>query len=246
MRLKDKVAIITGGSRGIGKACAIRFASEGAKVVVASRGLEQAENVVQMIRDNGGEAIAISVDISQQENVASMVQQVISEYGKIDVLVNNAGITSDAFFEKMTYEQWHRVIDINLNGTFYCIKEALPYMIENEYGRIINTASIAGERGARTQANYAASKAGIIGLTLTLSQELGSKGITVNAISPGLIETDMVSQIPDKIRERTMKKIPLNRFGTTEEVAGAFAFLASDEGGYCNGMILDINGGICI
>jgi len=246
MRLKDKVAIITGGSRGIGRAGAIAFGREGAKVVVASRGMKKAEEVVDIIKAGGGEAIAIQVDVGNVDQVRSMVEKVVDYYGKVDILVNNAGITDDAFFEKMTYQQWTNVININLNGVFNCIKEVIPNMISNNYGRIINTTSIAGQRGAVAQANYSAAKAGIIGLTLSLSKELGSKGITVNGVSPGFISTDMVEKIPERIKTTALKKIPVGRFGVPEEIANAYVFLASEEASYCNGAIFDVNGGLNI
>lgn len=246
MRLKNKIAIITGGSRGIGRATAIAFGREGAKVIVVAREIKTLEEVVNIIRENGGESIAIKTDVGDPNQVFNMVQKVIKFYGRIDILVNNAGITRDAFIEKMAHQQWADVVNINLNGTFYCIKETVPYMINNKYGRIINTASVAGEKGAIAQANYAATKAGIIGLTKSLAQELGPKGITVNAVSPGLIYTDMVKKIPDKIKEKALKSIALGRIGVSEEIANSYIFLASDEATYCNGTILDVNGGISV
>lgn len=245
-KLKDKVAIVTGASSGIGKSCALELAKEGVKVVIASRNIKKCQDVVDMITDIGGEAYAVSVDISQYDQVCNMVRKTIKQFGRIDILINNAGVVDDAFFEKMTCEQWKRVIDINLNGTFFCTKEVVPYMVQRKYGKIINIASISGQRGAKTQANYAASKAGIIGLTLTLAQELGAKGINVNAVAPGLIETEMVENIPDKIKENTVKKIPVGRFGKPEEIASVIKMLVSDDAAYCNGMICEVNGGICI
>lgn len=245
-KLKNKVAIVTGASSGIGRSCAIELAKEGVKVVIASRNINRCQEVVDEITDIGGEAYAVSVDISKYDQVCEMVRMTIGRYGKIDILINNAGIVDDAFFEKMTCEQWTRVINTNLNGTFFCTKEVVPYMVEQKQGKIINITSISGQRGAKTQANYAASKAGIIGLTLTLAQELGAKGITVNAVSPGLIETDMVQKIPPIIKDNTVKKIPMGRFGKPEEVASVIKMLVNDEVAYCNGMICEVNGGICI
>lgn len=246
MRLRNKVAVITGASSGIGRATAIMFAHEGAKVIAASRDISKISEVVDAIERNGGQAMSIKVDISDPHQVSAMVENAIQRFGKIDILVNNAGITNDQFIEKMTISQWESVINTNLNGTFYCIHEIVPHMIKNNYGRIINTASIAGEKGAVAQSNYAASKSAIIGLTLSLAQELGSKGITVNAVSPGLISTTMLDSIPVKIKERAIKNIPLGRFGVPEEIASSYVFLASDESGYCNGTILDVNGGYSI
>ncbi|MCI8669661.1 MAG: beta-ketoacyl-ACP reductase [Lachnospiraceae bacterium] len=244
--LENKIAIVTGASRGIGESIAIRFAKEGANVVVASRNYAKCEEVVKKIIKQGGTAVSFAVDITDFEQTKAMVDFIIERYGRVDILVNNAGIKDDNFFEKMSCEQWMNVISTNLNGTFFCTKAVVNYMIEQQYGRIINIASIAGQKGARTQANYAASKAGIIGMTVTLSQELGLKGITVNAVSPGLVSTDMVENIPQKIKERNLKKIPLGRFGKPEEIASVVMMLASDDGAYCNGMICEVNGGICI
>lgn len=194
----------------------------------------------------GGNATAVETDVSDFEQVQNMVSATIEKYGKIDILVNNAGIIADSFVEKMDLEQWDRVIVTNLTGVFYCIKAAVSYMIENKYGRIINTYSIAARKGAVARSNYAASKAGIIGLTLSLDQELGLHNITVNAIAPGYVKTGMTSNLPDMIIERANKIIPIKRFGTVEEIAEAFLYLASDEAAYCNGTILDINGGLSL
>ncbi len=246
MRLKDRVAIITGGSRGIGRAGAIALAREGAKVVIASRGKDKADEAVNLIKANGGEAIFIQADIGNPEQVQSMVRRTLEQYKKVDILVNNAGITDDAFFEKMSRRQWERVVNVNLNGTFYCTREVVPHMIENRYGRIINTSSVSGKKGAIAQSNYAATKAAIIGLTLSLAQELGPKGITVNAVSPGFIHTDMTVRIPEKIRLKALGKIPVGKFGLPEDIANTYVFLAGDEGSYYNGAVLDIDGGISV
>ena len=242
--LNERVALITGGSRGIGKSGALALGKEGAKIVIAARALDQSNEVVNELKKMGCEASAIRVDVGNLGEVQSMVKEVFHRYGRIDILINNAGATDDAFIDKMSYQQWESIIDTNLNGTFYCIKEVIPYMFLRGFGRIINVASVAAQKGAVAQSNYAASKAGLIGLTLSLAQELGSKGITVNAVSPGYISTTMVDQIPEKIKKRAIEKIPLGRFGTPGDIANAFLFLVNNA--YCNGTILDVNGGISI
>lgn len=244
MKECNKVVIVTGGSRGIGKSIAAAFAKKGAQVIIASRKCSEA--TLDLINSSAGKISFISTNIAKYEEVQIMVKQVISQYGKIDVLINNAGITDDSFIEKMSVLQWKTVIDVNLNGTFFCIKAVIPYMLKKSYGKIINIASVAGEKGAIAQCNYAASKAGVIGLTLSLAQELGSRGINVNAVAPGFIETDMLKTVPEKILEKALTSIPLRRIGKPEEVAEACLYLASNKASYCNGTILDVNGGISI
>lgn len=244
MQLKGKVAVITGASRGLGRATAEAYARAGARVVIASRVAARGEETARLIRDEGGDAAYFQVDVSERGQVQHMVDEVVSSYGTVDILVNNAGITADAFIDQMTHEQWNDVIATNLTGAFNCIKAVLPTMTRNAYGRIINTSSISGAVGAKTQANYAATKAGIIGLTLSLAKELGRRGITVNAVAPGLVETDMTATIPERVKAQLLGKISVGRFGTPKEVACAYVFLASDEASYCTGTILDVNGGL--
>ncbi len=246
MKLTGKTAVITGGNKGIGAACALAFSREGANVVIAARNMSDSNRIVEQIISEGGKAAAIAADVSDHEQVKNMISRTVEMFGKIDILINNAGIIADSFINKMTLEQWDKVIATNLTGTFYCIREAVPYMIENGYGRIINTSSVAARKGAVAQSNYAASKAGIIGMTLSLAQELGKYNITVNAVAPGYVATDMTSNLPEKIMERANKVIPVKRFGTPEEMAAAFLYLASDEAAYCNGAVLDINGGLSL
>ncbi|HRR76163.1 MAG TPA: 3-oxoacyl-ACP reductase FabG [Ruminococcus sp.] len=246
MKLTGKTAVITGGNKGIGAACALAFSREGANVVIAARNMSDSNRIVEQIISEGGKAAAIATDVSDHEQVKNMISRTVEMFGKIDILINNAGIIADSFINKMTLEQWDKVIATNLTGTFYCIREAVPYMIENGYGRIINTSSVAARKGAVAQSNYAASKAGIIGMTLSLAQELGKYNITVNAVAPGYVATDMTSNLPEKIMERANKVIPVKRFGTPEEMAAAFLYLASDEAAYCNGAVLDINGGLSL
>ncbi|MBQ6181719.1 MAG: 3-oxoacyl-ACP reductase FabG [Ruminococcus sp.] len=246
MKLTGKTAVITGGNKGIGAACALAFSREGANVVIAARNMSDSNRIVEQIISEGGKAAAIATDVSDHGQVKNMISRTVEMFGKIDILINNAGIIADSFINKMTLEQWDKVIATNLTGTFYCIREAVPYMIENGYGRIINTSSVAARKGAVAQSNYAASKAGIIGMTLSLAQELGKYNITVNAVAPGYVATDMTSNLPEKIMERANKVIPVKRFGTPEEMAAAFLYLASDEAAYCNGAVLDINGGLSL
>jgi len=242
----NRTVIITGGNKGIGKACAIRFAKNGDNVVIAARERTSALRTVNEISSFGANAVFIETDVSDFQQVCDMAEYAVKQFGSIDVLVNNAGITADAFIDNMTLEQWERVIAINLTGTFLCIKAVLPYMEEQKIGRIINISSVAARKGAIAQSNYAASKAGIIGMTLSLAQELGSKNITVNAIAPGYVATAMTEGLPEKIKDRAVRVIPAHRFGIPEEVADAVFYMASKGAAYCNGAVLDINGGISL
>ncbi|HHU53512.1 MAG TPA: beta-ketoacyl-ACP reductase [Clostridiaceae bacterium] len=244
MNLVNKVALITGSSSGIGEATARLFAKEGATVVLVARDIEKLKNIEKTINKSGGTALALQLDVSDSDQVINVVNSAIQKYGKIDILINNAGITRDSFIENMTVEMWDDVISVNLSGAFYMIHAVLPQMIKRKFGNIINMSSIAARRGAVTQANYSASKAGIIGLTLTLAQELGKKGITINAIAPGLVNTKMVEKIPEKIAEKWLKIIPVGRFATPEEIAHLCLYLVSEHGQYINGSVIDINGGL--
>ena len=244
--LKGKTVLITGGNSGIGRACAVAFAESNANVMIAARRYELSESLSNELNLKGYNSAAVSVDVSDYDQVIKAAEITAERFGGIDILINNAGITADAFAAKMTKEQWDDVININLNGAFYCIKAVLPYMLERGFGKIINMTSVAARKGAIAQANYAASKAGLIGMTLSLAQELGSKNITVNEIALGYISTVMTEIIPQKIKERAIDIIPEHRFGTPEEIAAAAVFLAGKGGDYCNGTILDVNGGISI
>lgn len=246
MRLKDKVAIITGAGSGLGKAGALTFAREGAKVVVADYNEATGQAVVEEIKALGAEAIFVQVDVSNWDQVQAMVNTTVETFGTVDILVNNAGVTADAFLVKMTHEMWDKVININLKGVFNCTKAVAPIMVEKGRGKIINTSSIVGEQGNLGQTNYAATKAGVIGMTLTWAKELGFKGINVNAVAPGYIMTEMVAAVPEKVLEKLKEKVPFRKLGEPQDIANAYLFLASDESAYCNGTVLDVNGGMTL
>ena len=242
-RLKDQVAIITGASRGIGKATALALATEGAKVVVNYASNSQAADaVVTEITEAGGEAIAISANVSQSEAVDEMVKQTKAKWGKIDILVNNAGITRDTLLLRMKLEDWQAVINLNLTGVFLCCKAVSRLMLKQRSGRIINISSVAGLMGNPGQANYSAAKAGVIGLTKTLAKEFASRGVTVNAVAPGFVETDMTEGLQ---AEEILNQIPLNRYGKPEEIAGMIRFLAADSAAqYITGQVFNVDGGM--
>ncbi|MFZ5650388.1 MAG: 3-oxoacyl-ACP reductase FabG [Bacillota bacterium] len=244
MRLKDKVAIITGGARGIGAAASILFAGEGASVAVADFDAGAGENLCGRIRENGGLAQFFQVNVADRSSVQTMVDEVVNRFGRIDVLVNNAGITRDSMLSKMTREQWDSVLAVNLTGVFNCGQAVAAVMAKQGSGRIINTSSVVGVYGNIGQTNYSATKAGVIGLTRTWARELGRKGITVNAVAPGFIVTDMTSTVPQKVLDLMREKTPLGRLGTAEDVARAYLFLASDEAAYINGTVLPVDGGL--
>ena len=244
-QLKDKVVIITGASRGIGKATALELASVGATVVVNyARSSEAAEEVVATITGSGGKAIALQADVSQTEQVDSLIKETIAKYGRIDVLVNNAGITKDTLMMRMKLEQWQAVIDLNLTGVFLCTKAVSKTMLKHRSGRIINIASVAGQMGNPGQANYSAAKAGVIGMTKTVAKELSSRGITVNAVAPGFIATEMTKEIKGA-EEEIIKMITLGRYGKPTEIAGMIRFLAADPAAaYITGQTFNVDGGI--
>ena len=242
-KLADQVAIVTGGSRGIGRATAIALATEGAKVVVNyARSSDAAEEVVAEITSAGGEAIAIGADVSQAEDVDSLIKQTLEKFSRIDVLVNNAGITRDNLLMRIKPADWQAVIDLNLTGVFLCTKAVTKKMLKQRSGRIINIASVAGQMGNPGQANYSAAKAGAIGFTKTVAKELASRGITVNAVAPGFIATDMTNDLKS---EEIIKFIPLGRYGKPEEVAGMVRFLAADPAAaYITGQVFNVDGGM--
>lgn len=243
--LTGKTAIITGASRGIGAEIAKRFAQAGAKVVVNYSGSqEKAEAVVASIKENGGEAIAVKANVSDAESVKAMVEEAMAAFGSVDILVNNAGITRDNLMMRMKDDEWDDVINTNLKGVFVCTKAVTRQMMKQRSGRIVNIASIVGVMGNAGQANYVASKAGVIGLTKTTARELASRGITANAVAPGFITTDMTDALNDDIQQSMMAQIPLGRFGKPEEVAKAALFLASDEASYMTGQTLHLDGGM--
>ena len=245
-RLENRVAIITGGTAGIGAATAIRFAQEGAKVILWARNAERGNAFIEKMKGMGLEAEFDAIDSSNYEAVCEAAKRVNDKYGKIDILINNAGITNDSTLKKMTIEQWQQVIDINLSGSFYCIKAITPYMLEKGYGRIVNASSVVALYGNFGQTNYVATKAGLIGMTKTLARELGKKGITVNAVAPGFIETDMVAKMPENVLDGMRATVPVGRLGQPEEIASAYLFLASEEAAYINGATLSVDGGMTI
>lgn len=243
--LTGKVAVVTGASRGIGKAIACKLASQGAKVVVNYNGSrEKAEAVKAEIEAQGGTAVLYQCDVSDFASCEAFIQDVIKEQGSLDILVNNAGITRDGLLMKMSEEDFDKVLDTNLKGTFNTIRFAARQMIKQRSGRIINMSSVVGVSGNAGQANYAASKAGVIGLTKAVAREVASRGVTVNAIAPGFIQTDMTDVLSDKVKEAMVGQIPLGRFGQTEDIAEAVAFLASDSAGYITGQVLHVDGGM--
>ena len=244
-RLSGKTALVTGASRGIGRAIALRLASEGASVAVNYNGSEaRAAEVVEQIRAAGGTAFAVQADVSDAASVAAMFDAVKEQFDRLDILVNNAGITSDGLLIGLKESQFDQVVDTNLKGAFLCMQLAAKRMIRQRSGRIISISSFTGVHGNAGQTNYAASKAGLIGLTKSAARELGSRGITVNAIAPGYIDTDMTAALSDQVKETILAEIPLKRIGMPEDIAAAAAFLASDDAAYITGQVLEVGGGM--
>jgi len=245
MRLEGKVALVTGASRGIGREIAFELAREGASVTVNYAGSEaKALELVDEIKALGREAFAIQADVSNSDSVSEMVKETVERFGKLDILVNNAGITKDNLLMRMKESEWDDVININLKGVFLCTKAVTRQMMKQRSGRIINISSVVGVSGNAGQANYVAAKSGVIGLTKTAAKELSSRGITVNAIAPGFITTDMTDKLNDEVTAEMLKQIPLARFGEPKDIARAVVFLASDDSNYITGQTLNINGGM--
>lgn len=244
MRLEGKVAIITGAANGLGLEAATIFGKEGAKVALVDYDKELGEKRANELIASGFEAAFYQVNVAEQSEVQSMVNSVKERWGKIDILINNAGITRDSMLLKMNASDFQKVMDVNVNGVFHCTQAAVPHMIEQGKGKIINTSSVSGVYGNVGQTNYAASKAAVVGMTKTWAKEFGRKGINVNAVAPGFIETNMVATVPDKVIQSLIQVIPLQRLGQPSDIANAYLYLASDESDYVNGTVLHVDGGI--
>ena len=244
MTLAGKVALVTGAAQGIGKAVALLLARNGADIVVSDINLEKANETAKEVQALGRKALAIKVDVAKLDDVEKMAEAILAQFGQIDILVNNAGIARDKLILRMTEEDWDAVLNINLKGTFNCTKAIVRYMSKQKSGKIVNIASVVGEMGNAGQANYAASKAGVIGFTKTIAREFAQRGLNVNAIAPGYIETPMTDALPDKAKEELKRLIPLDRLGKPEDVAEAVLFLVSESANYITGQVLNVNGGI--
>ncbi len=242
-RFQDKVAVVTGGANGIGRATVLAFAEEGAKVVIVDL-TPAGEELAEQIRADGGEALFIETDVSNAEAVQAMIKQVIDSYGQIDILINNAGITRDNLILKMKEEDWELVLKVNLSSAYHCSKAVVRPMMKKRAGRIVNLASVVGLAGQAGQANYAASKGGIIAFTKSLARELGSRNITVNAVAPGFIKTRLTDVLPKEMVEATVANTALGRLGEVEDVANAILFLASDDAAFITGQVLTVDGGL--
>ena len=245
-RLQNKVSLITGAAQGIGLATALKFASEGAIVIVCDIRQAAIDEAVSQCRALGAQAVGHVMDVTQRGRVDAVVAQVLEQFGRIDVLVNNAGITQDARLQKMTLEQFDRVIDVNLRGVFHCAQAVTDAMVAQGSGVILNASSVVGIYGNFGQTNYAATKFGVIGFTKTWSRELGPKGIRVNAVAPGFVTTQILATIPDNVLKEMEHRVPLKRLGKPEEIANVYAFLASDEASYINGAVIEVSGGMTV
>jgi len=240
----NRVAFVTGASRGIGRAIALSLCRSGFDIVVASPEIERNEEVAEEIRACSGEAMTVNLDVTSPESVKEAFTKALADKSRIDVLVNNAGVTRDGLAVRMKQADWDLVLKINLNGAFLCTQAVLPGMMRNRWGRIVNIASVVGQAGSAGQANYAASKAGLIGLTKSLAQEMASRGITVNAVAPGYIATDMTKVLPDDVKAKILASVPLGRMGKPEDIAAAVKFLTSEDASYITGHVLAVNGGM--
>src|SRR5271157_2083962 len=242
--MNNRVVLITGASRGIGKACANILAAGGYRIALAARSLDKLEEVASGIRGTGAEAFVVEMDLGSKDSIAQAIDKAAKEFGRIDVLVNNGGITKDGLAVRMKQTDWEMVLTTNLSGAFYAIQQVLQSMLRERWGRIVNISSVVGEMGNPGQANYVASKAGLIGLTKSLAQEMGSRNITVNAVAPGFIETDMTQKLSQELKDNMVGHIALKRIGQPEDVAAAVRFLASEEARYITGHVLNVNGGL--
>ncbi|MEO7652127.1 MAG: 3-oxoacyl-[acyl-carrier-protein] reductase [Bryobacteraceae bacterium] len=242
--MQDRIAFITGASRGIGRACALALSGAGVRVVLAARTVDKLEELAAEIRAQGREAFVVELDLGSDESIQAAFAKASKEFGRIDILVNNAGVTRDNLAIRMKKADWDLVINTNLTGSFRAIQMVLQGMMRERWGRIINISSVVGEAGNPGQANYCASKAGLIGLTKSLAQEMASRQVTVNAVAPGFIDTDMTGSLSHEVKEKVLGSIPLKRFGRAEDVAAAVRFLAGEEAGYITGHVLDVNGGM--
>jgi len=244
MKLEGRVALVTGASQGIGHACALALASQGASVAVAARNQQKLDELVAQITASGGKAAAFVMDVADEEQIKAGVKSALSQFGKIDILVNNAGITRDQLVMRMKRTDWDTVLNTNLTSAYLCIQQVIGSMLKQRWGRIISITSIFGQMGQAGQANYAASKAGLIGLTMAMAREVGSRNITCNAVAPGFIDTSMTAVLSEELKQNAVKMIPLGRVGAPQDVASAVSFLASEEASYITGHVLNVNGGM--
>lgn len=244
MNLSGRVAFVTGASQGIGYACARKLAEAGASVAVAARNQQKLEELVSQLSSAGAQAASFVMDVGDEEQIKSTFKAAIAKFGKIDILVNNAGITHDQLIMRMRRADWDSVLNTNLTSAYLCTQQVMSSMLKQRWGRIINITSIFGQMGQAGQANYAASKAGLIGLTMAVAREVGSRGITANAVAPGFIETAMTANLPEELKQSALKMIPLGRIGSVDDVANAACFLASEQAAYITGHVLNVNGGM--
>ena len=242
--VEGRVALVTGASQGIGRACALLLAESGAKLALCARNQEKLDQLAAEIGSKGGEAASFKLDVGSEEEIKAVVKAVIARFGKVDILVNNAGITRDQLVMRMKRADWDSVLNTNLTSAYLCTQQVMSPMLKQRWGRIINVTSIFGQMGQAGQANYAASKAGLIGLTMAIAREVGSRGITCNAVAPGFIETAMTEGLPEDLKQSALKMIPLGRIGTVDDVANSVRFLASDDASYITGHVLSVNGGM--